>query len=178
MKPEVFISYAWPETKSKNKVHTPLVDKICSVLEENNFKVSVDKKDVKYKDNIEKFEERLGKGDKIILIVSDKFLRSRHCMYEFLKIRERGNVNERIFPIVLSDANIYDPKEKLEYVKHWEVEIESLDAEIKKLKSNANIPDTSKTIGNYTEFRKIIEEIITLLGTMNTLLRKAAKDGA
>lgn len=111
MKDEVYISYSWPDNKTKEgKVKSQVVKNIVGVLNENKINFILDKKDVKYKDNIIQFEERLGKGSKIILIVCDKFLRSRHCMFEILKIKERGNIYNRIFPIIHTDVKINNPK--------------------------------------------------------------------
>ena len=98
MKEGVYISYAWA-TKTKGvKSHEEIVLDIEKSLKKD-FKVMIDKKDLKYKGDIKKFEEQLGKGGKIILVISDKFLKSKHCMYEVLKINERGNVYQRIFPV-------------------------------------------------------------------------------
>ncbi|HWY33546.1 MAG TPA: dynamin family protein [Nitrosopumilaceae archaeon] len=170
MKDEVYISYSWPDNKTKEgKVKSQVVKNIVNTLTKNKINFILDKKDVKYKDNITQFEERLGKGSKIILVVCDKFLRSRHCMFEVLKIKERGNVYNRIFPIIHTDAKINNPKDVLQYVKHWENEIKALNKEIKKLDTPANIKGISQQIDNYTKFREIIEDIISILRAMNTL---------
>ncbi|MGB9153704.1 MAG: toll/interleukin-1 receptor domain-containing protein, partial [Alphaproteobacteria bacterium] len=92
------------------------MDKVVAALEENNYKVTIDKKDLGYKGNIQEFEERLGRGERIVLIISDKFLKSPHCMYELLKISDSGDVYERIFPIVCKDAKIYKKSDQVEYL--------------------------------------------------------------
>src|SRR5688572_24502462 len=103
LKEEVFISYAWATATKGKKDPKRIVDDIAKSLSKD-FKVLIDKKDVKYKGNIKHFEERLSKGTKIVLVISDRFLRSKHCMYEVLKIQDYGDVNDRIFPVVLYDA--------------------------------------------------------------------------
>ena len=168
MKEEVFISYAWTTNTKEVKSHEEIVSSIEKSLKKD-FKVVIDKKDIKYKDNIKKFEERLGKGSKIILIVSDKFLKSKHCMYEMLKIKERGNVNERIFPIVMKDANIYTASGIFKYTKYWEKEIEKLNKQLRQLKSLAHTSPLHEEVSNYTKFREIISEIIHVLSNMNSL---------
>lgn len=91
---EVYISYAWG---GESEI---IVTEICQQLQNNKVKYYIDKKDIAYKDSIREFEERLGAGDYVILVVSDKFLKSKDCMYEFLQIKNAGNIYERIFPIV------------------------------------------------------------------------------
>lgn len=166
---EVYISYAWPKTSKKNDSKFTLINKINKTLTENKFKVRIDKKDVKYKDTISEFEERLGKGHKVVLVVCDKFLRSRHCMFEVLKIHERGNINKRIFPIVCSDAKIHNANDRLEYIEHWEKEKQALEKRVKKLKSHASINSLNSEINIYNRFRDIIDGIIDMLADMNTL---------
>lgn len=176
MKEEVFISYAWLKTTEAKNDYTDIADVIAKKLKKH-FKVVIDKKDINYKGNIREFEKRLGKGTKIIIVISDKFLRSKHCMYEVSKIVEKGNVYDRIFPVVLQDADIYHSKGILKYVKHWDDEIESLNRELKKAKSLSNLTPIHKEIDEYTRFREIIADFIHLLNEMNTLSPSVHQDG-
>ncbi|MCG9911801.1 MAG: dynamin family protein [Flavobacteriales bacterium] len=168
MKEEVFISYAWITSTNGKKSHTDIVDSIAKKLKKD-FTVVLDKKDLKYKGNIKEFEKRLGNGNKIVLVVSDKFLKSKHCMFEVLKIVEKGNVYDRIFPVVMLDADIYNAKGILKYTKHWENEAALLNRELKKSKSQAHLKPLHEEISHYTKFREIIADFIHLLSNMNTL---------
>lgn len=159
---EVYISYAWG---GESEI---IVTEICQQLQNNKVKYYIDKKDIAYKDSIREFEERLGAGDYVILVVSDKFLKSKDCMYEFLQIKNAGNIYERIFPIVLEDAKIYDPNDRIYYIKYWEEKVKELDENIKTI-SPAYLSGLRDDIDNYTEYRKIIPEITALLSRMNTL---------
>ena len=64
--------------------------------------------------------ERIGQGNCVIVVVSDKYLRSQNCMFELVEIADNKQFHDRIFPIVLADADIYDPIKRIEYVKYWE----------------------------------------------------------
>lgn len=168
MKDEVFISYAWGASDKEKQNSSQLIDSITKALSQD-FNVIIDKKTVKYKDNIKEFEKRLGKGSKIVLLISDRFLKSKHCMYEVLKIQEKGDVYDRIYPVVMPDADIYTSKGPLKYLTYWENEIEELNDEIKKLKSSAYTKPIQTEITVFTEFRKIIADFIHILSNMNTL---------
>ena len=75
--------------------------------------------------------ERIGQGNCVIVVVSDKYLRSPNCMFELVEIAENKQFHDRIFPIVLADADIYDPVKRLGYVKHWEAKRAELAAAMK-----------------------------------------------
>ena len=168
-KSEIFISYAWGGESET------IVNEICDCLDKNNMKYYRDKKDISYKGNIKEFEELLGKGNYIILVVSDKFLKSKNCMYEILQIKNAGNMYERIFPIVLEDAKIYNPCDQIDYIKYWEDEKEKLDSKLKTI-SAANLSGLRNDIDNYIEFREIIPDITTILSRMNTQSVQSHRD--
>ncbi|WP_335239347.1 hypothetical protein [Nostoc sp.] len=85
-----------------------------------------------------------------------------------MQIAKNGEFYDRIFPIVLPDAQIYKPVARLKYIKHWEEEIKDLDEEMKGV-SAANLQGFREKIDQYTEIRKMIAELTNLLTDMNTL---------
>jgi hypothetical protein len=110
----IFVSYAWGG-ESEN-----IVDDLERAFIRRGLRIVRDKKDLSYKGSIKEFEQRIGQGQCIILVISDNYLRSRHCMYELIKINENQDFLKRIFPIVLADAHIYEPTDLLAYMKHWD----------------------------------------------------------
>lgn len=106
----VFVSYAWGEES---------VNQIDQTLRIRSIKITRDKRDLGYKRSIKEFMERIGQGNCVIVVVSDKYLRSPNCMFELVEIAENKQFHDRIFPVVLADADIYDPVKRLGYVKHW-----------------------------------------------------------
>jgi internalin A len=89
-------------------------------------------------------------------------------MFELVQIAKNGEFYHRIFPIVLSDAQIYKPVARLKYIKHWEDEIKELDEGMKGV-SAANLQGFREEIDQYTEIRNTIAELTNLLKDMNTL---------
>lgn len=81
--------------------------------------------------------------------------------------------DKRIFPIVLSDAKIYDPVDSIEYIKYWDDKIEELNQKIKAIRSAANLNGIMEHINNYTKYREIIDDFSNLLRKMNTLSPQA-----
>lgn len=167
---EIYISYAWTNESGE------VLKNLCKVLDDNSIKYCVDKKDIDYKGNIREFEEKLGKGNYIILIISDKFLKSKDCMYEILQINQnKGDISDKIFPIVLPDARIYDPEDRIDYIRYWENKTNSLNGKLKTIGSE-NLSGLRDEIDNYSAYRVIIDKIMTILKEMNTLSPEIHRD--
>jgi internalin A len=61
----------------------------------------------------------------LIVVLSDKYLRSPYCMTELHYIYQRSvgekeDFLRRIIPLVLADARFGTPEERVKYAKHWE----------------------------------------------------------
>ncbi|MBE9014515.1 toll/interleukin-1 receptor domain-containing protein, partial [Pseudanabaenaceae cyanobacterium LEGE 13415] len=127
-----------------------------------------DKRDLGFKGRIKAFMEEISRGKAIIVIVSEKYLKSENCMFELVEIAKNGEFYDRIFPIVLEDANIYKPAQRLKYIRHWEEQIRELEEGMRTVGA-ANIPSFRKDIDLYTEIRSTIDKLIDTLRDMNSL---------
>ncbi|MEH2205317.1 MAG: toll/interleukin-1 receptor domain-containing protein [Nostoc sp.] len=159
---EIFISYAWGGESEQ------FVNQLDETLQAKGIKIIRDKRDLGYKGLIKAFMERIGRGKCAIAVISDKYLKSPNCMFELVQIAKNGDFYNRIFPIVLADAQIYKPVARLKYIKHWEDEIKELDEGMKGV-SAANLQGFREEIDQYTEIRNTIAELTNLLKDMNTL---------
>ena len=128
-----------------------------------------DKRDLGYKGSIGKFMERIGEGDCVIVVISDKYLRSKNCMFELVEIAENKQFADRIFPIILSDAKIYDPVDRIDYAQHWEKEKAKLNEKLRTLSDFSNLLGIQEELNNYDRFRRNIDELTFVLKDMNTL---------
>ena len=80
---------------------------------------------LRYGELISGFMKRIGLADHVIVVLSDKYLRSPYCMTElhFIYQRsmgEKADFLRRIIPLVLAGARISTPEERVEHAKHWE----------------------------------------------------------
>jgi internalin A len=82
---------------------------------------------------ISEFMQRLGKGKLIVTVISDKYLKSPYCMFELLEIYRNGLFRERVFPIVLPDAKLYDLADRLQYVLDWKQRKAKIEALMKEI---------------------------------------------
>lgn len=160
--PEVYVSYAWaPESEA-------FVDRLEDTLKGEGITLLRDKAEIKYKDSILEFMQRIGRGDCVIVVISDKFLKSPYCMYELLEVERNAGLRARIFPVVLPDANIFDPVVMLDYIGHWEDRYEALDTKLKGVKGHG-LKALQETLNKYDEIRRLFVDIVSLLSDMNTL---------
>jgi hypothetical protein len=158
----VFISYAWGGEREE------IVNQIDKALQERGLKIIRDKRDLGYRGSINEFMERIGRGNCVIVVISDKYLRSPNCMFELVEIAEGKQFHDRIFPIVLADANIYDPLKRIEYVRHWEIKRAEL-AEAMKTLDPANLQGIREDMDLYDRIRDKVSGLTSILKDMNTL---------
>lgn len=112
--------------------------------------------------------EKIGRGKCVIAVISDKYLKSDNCMFELVEVAKDGKFYDRIFPIVLADAQIYKPVERIKYIKYWEDKIQELDEAIRSV-SAANLQGFREEIDQYTDIRRTVSELTNIFKNMNTL---------
>jgi peptidoglycan hydrolase-like protein with peptidoglycan-binding domain len=110
----VYISYAWA-----NEANPDLeadVNSLCQIMERNGIYYKRDKENLcPYRWSIHKAEEEIGEGCAVIVVVSEKYIKSLHCMHEWHLIRENGKISQRVFPIVMPGADITVKSKYKEY---------------------------------------------------------------
>lgn len=159
---EIFVSYAWGGESEE------MVNKLDKTLQENGILIVRDKRDLGFKGLITDFMNKIGKGKGIVLVVSDKYLKSPYCMYELLEIYRNLAFTERIFPIVLGDAKIFEPLPRLQYLKYWRDKKDELDTAIKDFGA-----DAITVIGDdYKIYKRVFDsfgEVVNILKDINSL---------
>ena len=110
----VYISYRWQEP-----VEGIARNWLAPSIEAAGFKCVIDVKDCGYKARIDKFEEEIGKAERIIMFLSDDFFHSDQCMYEAALVAKSGNLGERLFPVNVGDYR-HDRDFYNKLLKYWE----------------------------------------------------------
>lgn len=159
---ELFVSYAWGGESEE------IVDKVDRAFEAKGITIIRDKRDAGYKASIKEFMERIGRGKAVIVVIGEKYLKSENCMFELVQIAKSGQFRDRIFPIVLADAQIYKPVQRIKYIQHWEQQIKELDEAMKTV-SSANLQGFREDIDQYTEIRNTMAELTNIIKDMNAL---------
>ncbi len=165
---EIFISYAWGGDSET------LTNELDNAFQAKGITIIRDKRDLGYKGLIKEFMQDIGQGKCIIVVLSDKYLKSKNCMFELIEIAKNGNFYDRIFPIVLKDAKIYDDLERLDYLQHWEQEKAKLQEKYKTI-DLANSSKIMESLNLYDEIRRNIDNLTDTLKNMNTLTHEMHK---
>ncbi len=133
-----------------------LIRKKLEMKEGLKIQVIVDKNELTYGDSIDSFMNRIGNGKTIILVISDKYLKSRYCMDEALRIARYDNKDKRVFIIILNDVHLEDAN-KIEYKQYWEGIVEGIYGRIDN--SIKNLIDKERVKKNYSIYLDILDFI-------------------
>src|SRR5687767_6208072 len=98
MQPQIFISYSW---KDKDIVET--IDNDWKAV---GITFIRDVRDLKYKQNIKEFMDRVKSADYVLLLIIKGYLESENCMYEALEMFDGPDFDKKILPIKTEDAKI------------------------------------------------------------------------
>jgi small GTP-binding protein len=159
---EVYLSYSW------SKESNALADELDEAFQARGVTVVRDRRDIGYKASIKDFMARLGQGKCVVLVISDAYLKSQNCLFELLETARHGEFTDRVFPVVLPDARIYRPQDRIGYVRYWEEQINELDEAMRSV-SAANLQGFREDIDLYTEIRAQLPRLADVLRDMNTL---------
>jgi hypothetical protein len=99
-----YISYAWKD--GANQKREEFVDLIYDELTvKSGVKIYRDRNVLTIQDSIISFMNRIGRGKAVIIVISDKYLKSEYCMYEAWEVYKNNNFNDRVFIAVLPDVD-------------------------------------------------------------------------
>ncbi|AZP19245.1 TIR domain-containing protein [Streptomyces aquilus] len=168
---DVYLSYSWSEESDA------LADELDAAFQERGLVMVRDRRDAGYKASIGRFMERIGQGKCVILVISDAYLKSQSCLFELLQVARHGDFRERVFPVVLPDARIHRPQDRVAYVRYWEEQIAELDEALKSV-SAANLQGFREDMDLYTEIRAQLPGLADILRDMNALTVDLHRDAA
>ncbi len=169
---ELYISYAW-------SVDDPLIDAIEASLSKAGFVLHRDKRDVGYGASISEFMEQLGDAKLVLVVISDKYLRSPYCVGELLSIyrsQQKANAAESkarfqrtILPIVLPDAKgAWVPPKSFEYLDHWKQEAVQAQTYLRDY-GTALASERLAQFREIEDFKKMIDSLLVFVGDLNSM---------
>ncbi len=148
----IFISYSW-----KNKDIADIIDNDWKAVGINLVR---DVRDLEYKQNIKDFMRQVRSTDYVLLLMSKGYLESKNCMYEALEMFEDASFKKKILPILMEDAKIFDPLERLAYIDYWQTKADDLNKATKKLKNMANAQSIYQELNHYNKIRDTVDRFI------------------
>lgn len=147
----VFLSYCWKDQEVVNLVENRLLPLI-----KDKFVISRDIRDIAYKESLKKFMQTISSHEFVIMILSDRYLKSINCMYEVMEVLKDKNYADKLLFIVLSDADkkyfsetvedsiaadIYTARGKAGYTLYWQ----NVEKELQQLLEQVDEPVYART---------------------------------
>ena len=128
---EYWVSYGW------NDESKALVTRLCEEADRRGKKLLRDLTVLDQGDRFTRFMQRLGTGNKVFVILSDKYLKSPNCMYELLEIWRNSKMADdefvrRILVLRLEDAKMMGPNERYDCAEYWKGEFTKLDERLRR----------------------------------------------
>jgi len=119
----VYFSYARNSSRKPEWEHiSDCVDTLLNTMSANGLEYRVDVKDIGMGDRISNFEEEIGWNSEVVVIIfSDKYFRSMHCMYEFVQIKRALETypEKRLMCIKSGDFNLADINYIRDLESYW-----------------------------------------------------------
>lgn len=159
----IFFSYAWNKDEE-------LIRKLYKSLKKDGFNVVQDKEDLRYKGTISNFMTEIGKANFVIVAISDKYLRSRFCMFELYEIYRNTEMNKeefgkRLFPLRTEEIDLGNPDIRNTYVDFWEAEEKEWEKRI-----SDNSDSITEEDAKQSQFvRRLVAEIGNILSCLSDI---------
>jgi internalin A len=127
-KPVVYFSYAWGGSDRKDlkafavQLHRSL---------EDDFDVRRDEEATRPGDRISEFMREIGRGARVLVLLSDKYVRSANCMQELSYLYDRHRADPRglddhVLPLMVDKGFRCGTEQRLGYVRYWKDELARL----------------------------------------------------
>jgi len=152
---EVFISYAWGDDTPDGKMRDHAVDSLQAALAADGFEPVRDRDHIHPGELISVFMRRLTRADRVVAIISGKYLQSPSCMYEIYKVWQRSQADaedflQHLVPVILPGVKLSNLEDRIPYIKYWSGREEALRVSVGEL--GARLSRES-----WEEFRLVVE---------------------
>jgi TIR domain len=158
----LFVSYAWKDKDAEAVNRETMVN----WLEEQSGLKDIagllfyrDHNDLSFGDSIDSFMTRIGKGKTVIRVISDKYLKSRYCMIEAMRIAKYRDDEQRVFNIIWEDADL---ENEITYRDYWRKKSQDILEDIDKKLDNDNYDHAVQIYRFLTPFINKLKDEISL----------------
>ena len=132
----MFLSYC-----QKDKDIADLIEERLTPLIKDEFKISRDIRDVAYKDSFRSFMESIREHEYVIMLISDRYIKSVNCMHEVTEVLKDSRFKETLSFIIPTEddkkyyktkitdkvgADIYNITDQGDYIIFWNREKDRL----------------------------------------------------
>ncbi len=146
---------------------------MCEKAKRQGIEIIRDKDFMSQGDSITRFMQQIAEGQRVYVVLSQKYLRSPFCMFELHEIyrecRQRDDeFRRRVRVITLPDANIFSDPERMAHAERWREERDELDALIRKCGVDVAGEHATRRVRLMTRFANDTADILALVAdTLN-----------
>ena len=168
-KPKCYISYAWADPTDPDR--EKIVDQACEEAERRGMMIIRDKATLKLGDSISKFMREIGEGDVIIVVLSDKYLKSPYCMFELFEIwrnsrQDKAEFLSRVRVYTLRGADIWTPIDRVRCAKYWRQQHDELKRAVDEAGLDVLGEDDLRTYKLMQDFASKVGDILALFANI------------
>jgi len=134
--PPIYLSYAWPEP-STPAAAASIVEQFCQVASERGVDLRRDKTEMQPGHSISGFMEEIARGGRIVVVITEKYLRSPFCMAELYGIWQQSKSEVDVFRkrtrFYLGEGgqSILEMQGRMDAIRHWQERNNELDQIVK-----------------------------------------------
>lgn len=133
-RPEYCVSYAWGD--AANSEREAVVERLCLEAAQRGIAIVRDKDALGLGDSISRFMARIGRADRVFVILSDKYLKSPYCMFELWEVWRYSRQEPEAFALRvrlyrLPCAEIATPLQRAQHAVYWKQQHDELAALIR-----------------------------------------------
>jgi internalin A len=71
---EYYVSYAWGDLTARGKERDEFVDRLCAAAQQRGIRILRDKTALGVGESISNFMRRIGRGDRVFVVLSNEYL--------------------------------------------------------------------------------------------------------
>ncbi|MBK8815873.1 MAG: toll/interleukin-1 receptor domain-containing protein [Methylococcaceae bacterium] len=151
---KAFVSYSWA-----TEHETGIVETLGALCTQRGIYLIRDNQALQHGQLINQFMDELSKGDHVITVFSKPYFQSKWCMYELLKIYQRGEFEQRTHPVIADDCDLQNQSYRLEIVKFWNSQYETAKSALAGI-DPAVVVEEQKRVNLYRDIYQNINELV------------------
>lgn len=173
--PRVYFSYAWgddetPAGKLRAEAVDALYQELKTMEDRGELKIMIDREQIRYKSSIRKFTSEYGDTSVlIVLIISEKYLKSEYCMGEVVEVLSNNGYSERIFPVVLPDVPLNDVVKIMDYHLFWEERKRQISTRFDQIEDKSKVVAFNEKLADIDKILSIFANFTTAMGDLRTV---------
>jgi internalin A len=121
-KPRYYVSYAWADAANPDREKE--VDRLCAAAEKRGTPILRDRTAMRLGDSIAEFMAAIGRGDRVFVFLSEKYLKSDFCMTELTRLwigcgADKDEFKRRSRVFALPDAKVWTIDDRAALATYW-----------------------------------------------------------